>query len=50
MARQDLLINIAVQNQQALGRLQGQLTSLQKSSFGLGKAAKLYQHTHWAVF
>ena len=41
MARQDLLINIAVQNQQALGRLQGQLNGLQKSSFGLGKAAKL---------
>ena len=41
MAKQDLLINIAVQNQQALGRLQGQLTGLQKSSFGLGKAAKL---------
>lgn len=41
MARQDLLINIAVQNQQALGRLNGQLNGLQKSSFGLSKAAKL---------
>lgn len=41
MARQDLLINIAIQNQQALGRLNGQLNNLQKSSFGLGKAAKL---------
>ena len=41
MAREDLLINIAVQNQQALGKLNGQLQGLQKSSFGLGKAVKL---------
>ena len=41
MAREDLLINVAVQNQQALGKLGAQLNGLQKNSFGLGKALKL---------
>ena len=41
MSRQDLLINVAVQNQQALGKLNTKLNSLKQTSFGLAKAAKL---------
>ena len=41
MSKQDLLINIQVKNQQALGKLNSKLNNLKQSSFGLGKAAKI---------